>query len=76
MVTSYNSHYVVGNMEMLLSLINFCFSNASFIGREMSATEQYGLVFLISLPLLFLASAGSTIFWIIGYNTPFLSFHV
>jgi len=28
--------------------------------------EQYGLVLLISLPLFILASAGSTVFWIIG----------
>ena len=36
------------------------------VGRELSRVEQYGLVFLISLPLFILASAGSTVFWIIG----------
>ena len=37
-----------------------------FIGRDLTRTEQYGLVLLISLPLFILASAGSTVFWIIG----------
>jgi len=35
-------------------------------GRTFAVGEQYGLVFMISLPLFFLASAGSTVFWIIG----------
>lgn len=39
---------------------------AEFLGRELSRVEQYGLVLLISLPLFILASAGSTVFWIIG----------
>lgn len=37
-----------------------------FIGRDLTRAEQYGLVLLISLPLFILASAGSTVFWIIG----------
>lgn len=36
------------------------------LGRDLSRAEQYGLVLLISLPLFILASAGSTVFWIIG----------
>lgn len=40
-----------------------------FSGRDLSRAEQYGLVLLISLPLFILASAGSTVFWIIGVYT-------
>ena len=44
-------------------VLTSCFES---VGRELSRVEQYGLVFLISLPLFILASAGSTVFWIIG----------
>lgn len=40
--------------------------NIKLFGREFTTTEQYGLIIMLSLPLLFLASAGSTVFWIIG----------
>ena len=39
------------------------------IGRELSVAEQYASVLTISLPVFFFASAGSTIFWIIGKKT-------
>ena len=44
-------------------------------GREFSVTEQYGLVVLISLPLFFLAGAGSTVFWIIGMSLFVICLH-
>ncbi|XP_074633393.1 prenylated Rab acceptor protein 1-like [Acropora palmata] len=45
------------------------------LGRELSRVEQYGLVFLISLPLFILASAGSTVFWIIGASICVIGLH-
>ncbi|XP_020902484.1 prenylated Rab acceptor protein 1 [Exaiptasia diaphana] len=36
------------------------------MGREFTVMEQYGLIAVLCLPLLFLASATSTVFWIIG----------
>ena len=40
--------------------------NIKLLGREFSPKELYILVVLISLPLLYFAGAGSTVFWIIG----------
>lgn len=45
------------------------------LGRELSRVEQYGLVFLISLPLFILASAGSAVFWIIGASFVVIGLH-
>ncbi|KAJ7333126.1 Prenylated Rab acceptor protein 1 [Desmophyllum pertusum] len=45
------------------------------LGRELSRVEQYGLVLLISLPLFILASAGSTVFWIIGASFFVIGLH-
>ncbi|XP_073256445.1 prenylated Rab acceptor protein 1-like [Porites lutea] len=45
------------------------------LGRELSRVEQYGLVILISLPLFILASAGSTVFWIIGASFFIIGLH-
>ncbi|XP_065644631.1 prenylated Rab acceptor protein 1 [Hydra vulgaris] len=45
------------------------------LGRDLTMAEQYGLVFLISLPLFFLASAGSIVFWIIGASAFIIVLH-
>ncbi|XP_046853439.1 prenylated Rab acceptor protein 1-like [Xenia sp. Carnegie-2017] len=47
----------------------------SIAGREFSLAEQYGLVALICLPLFFLASAGSTVFWILGASFFVIAIH-
>ncbi|XP_028401442.1 prenylated Rab acceptor protein 1-like [Dendronephthya gigantea] len=44
-------------------------------GRQFSLAEQYALVALICLPLFFLASAGSTVFWIIGASFFVIALH-
>lgn len=44
-------------------------------GKEFSTMQQYGLVFLICTPLFFLASAGSTVFWIIGASLVIICAH-
>lgn len=45
------------------------------LGRDLTRAEQYGLVLLISLPLFILASAGSTVFWIIGASIVTVGLH-
>jgi len=44
-------------------------------GKEFSTIQQYGLVFLICMPLFFFASAGSTVFWIIGASMVIIGAH-
>ncbi|XP_032236125.1 prenylated Rab acceptor protein 1 [Nematostella vectensis] len=44
-------------------------------GREFSVIEQYGIIALLCLPLLFLASAGSAVFWIIGASVFIILLH-
>lgn len=44
------------NMEQRLSIF----------GQELSLAQQYGLIALVSLPLFYLAGAGSVVFWVLG----------
>eukprot|EP00794_Sanderia_malayensis_P015996 gene15996-17607_t len=43
--------------------------------KELSIAQQYSAVFLISIPFLFLASAGSVLFWVIGASAFVILFH-
>lgn len=43
----------------------------SILGQELSLAQQYGLVAMVSLPLFYLAGAGSVVFWVLGKNTHF-----
>lgn len=62
------SAYLLANFPIFVSKIENSFP-IYISGRQFSLAEQYGLIALICLPLFFLASAGSTVFWIIGKVT-------
>ena len=38
----------------------------SVLGHELSLAQQYGLIAMVSLPLFYLAGAGSVVFWVLG----------
>jgi hypothetical protein len=49
------------------------FGSGPFPGHEMSLAQQYAGIGMMSIPVLWIAGAGSAIFWIIG---KYLSFYL
>ncbi|KAK4036180.1 hypothetical protein OUZ56_028246 [Daphnia magna] len=44
-------------------------------GQEISLAQQYGLIAMVSLPLFYLAGAGSVVFWVLGASMFFIVLH-
>ena len=40
--------------------------NVTVLGHELSLAQQYGLIAMVSLPLFYIAGAGSVVFWVLG----------
>lgn len=47
----------------------------TLVGRELTLTQQYIMVSLISFPLFYLAGAGSAVFWVIGASFFVIGLH-
>ncbi|ESO08146.1 hypothetical protein HELRODRAFT_169884 [Helobdella robusta] len=45
------------------------------MGKELSMTQQYAAVGMISLPILWLAGAGTVVFWVIGVSMVVIILH-
>ena len=57
----------------LLIIIRVC--HLSYPGRELSLAQQYTGVGILSLPVFWLAGAGSVIFWLIGASVVVILLH-
>eukprot|EP00128_Syssomonas_multiformis_P008962 Colp12_sorted_trinity150504_noHs@13990 len=44
-------------------------------GKELQPAHQYVLVFLVSIPLFWLADAGTVVFWVLGASTTVIVLH-
>ncbi|EFX84691.1 hypothetical protein DAPPUDRAFT_47113 [Daphnia pulex] len=47
----------------------------SILGHELSLAQQYGLIAMVSLPLFYLAGAGSVVFWVLGASMFLIVLH-
>ncbi|KAJ9594081.1 hypothetical protein L9F63_014493 [Diploptera punctata] len=47
----------------------------NILGHELTLAQQYGMVALCSLPLFYLAGAGSVIFWVLGASIFIITLH-
>ncbi|EDO39378.1 predicted protein [Nematostella vectensis] len=66
---------VMKNLEVYQSNYTLVVLLLTVYCREFSVIEQYGIIALLCLPLLFLASAGSAVFWIIGASVFIILLH-
>ncbi len=49
--------------------------SSTFLGAQVTPTQAYGIVGILSIPLLWISGAGSAVFWIIGAASVLIGGH-